>query len=202
MPVGAADPLELSEEESTEGDEAAADPTYVVPQGHGRFAIRYNFEKGNAQTESTVVAGWLTSGLEIAMYRMGWNLLSTRKELTKLNKEALYHRFHHGYPHCHEDHRPYQKYGNHWFTEEEWEQLCWWLTGDPTFRSKVERHRKELREKITGKRDESPSPSRHKARRIAPPGGAGSSSSTARPPSSQPAPTTAPTTKVGSVKGT
>ena len=115
--------------------------------------------------ESTIVAGWLTSGLEIAMYRMGWNLLSTRKELTKLNKEALYHRFHHGYPHCHEDHRPYQKYGNHWFTEEEWEQLCWWLTGDPTFRSKVERHRKELLKKITGKRDESPS--RHKARRIA-----------------------------------
>ena len=33
---------ELSEEESGEGDEAAADPTYVVPQGHGRFAIRYS----------------------------------------------------------------------------------------------------------------------------------------------------------------
>ena len=83
VPVGAADPLELSEEESTEGDEAAADPTYIVPQGHGRFAIRYsrlgNFEKGNARTESTVVAGWLTSGLEIAMHRMGWNLLSTHK---------------------------------------------------------------------------------------------------------------------------
>ena len=57
VPVGAADPLELSEEESTEGDEAADDPTYVVSQGHGRFAIRYsrlatafgNFDKGNAR---------------------------------------------------------------------------------------------------------------------------------------------------------
>ena len=74
------------------------DPTYKFAQGYGRFAIRYtrlatalgNFEQGNAQTESTVVAGWLTSGLEIAMYRMGWSLLSTRKELTRLNKETLY----------------------------------------------------------------------------------------------------------------
>ena len=188
VPVGAANPLELFKEESTEGDEAAADPTYVVPQGHGRFAIRYsrlatalgNFEKGNAQTESTVVAGWLTSGLEIATRRMGWNLLSTRKELTKLNREALYHHFHHGYPHCHEDDRPYQKYGNHACKEEEWDKLCYWLTGDPTFRSKVERRRRELREKITGARDESAG--RHKAGRIAPPGGTGSSSSTARPP--------------------
>ena len=85
VPVGVADPLDLSEEESTEGGEAAEDPLYVAPQGHGRFAIlRYtrlatafgNFDKGNAHQESTVVAGWLTSGLEIAMYRMGWNLLS------------------------------------------------------------------------------------------------------------------------------
>ena len=59
-------------------------------------------------------------------------------------------------------------------------ELCFWPTGDPTFRNKVERHRRELREKITGARDESTS--RHKARRIAPPGGTGSSSSTARPP--------------------
>ena len=78
-----------------------------------------NFEKGNAQTESTIVAGWLTSGLEIAMHRMGWNLLLTRQELTKLNSEALYHHFHYGYPHCHEDERPYQKYGNHVCKEEE-----------------------------------------------------------------------------------
>ena len=27
----------------------------------------------------------MASGLEIAMYRMGWNLLSPRKELTRLN---------------------------------------------------------------------------------------------------------------------
>ena len=127
MVVGAADLVDLSEEELTEGDEAAADLIFVVPQGHGRFAIRYsrlatalgNFKKGNAQTESTVVAGWLTSGFEIATHRMGWNLLSTRKELTKLNCEALYPHFHNGYPHCHEDERPYQKYGNHVCKEEE-----------------------------------------------------------------------------------
>ena len=188
VPVGVADPLGLSEGESTEEEEAAEDPTYLVPQGHGRFAIRYsrlatalgNFEKGNARTESTIVAGWLTSGLEIAMHRMGWNLLSTRKELTRLDSRTLYHNFHYGYPHCHEDDGPYQKYGNYLCTDEEWVKLCYWLTGDPTFLKKVERHRKELREKILGPRDEGTS--RRKARRIAPPHGTGSSSSTARPP--------------------
>ena len=55
---------------------------------------------------------------------MGWNLLSTRKELTKLNSEALYHHFHHGYPHCHEDDRPHQKCGNHVCKEEEWESYA------------------------------------------------------------------------------
>ena len=42
MVVGAADLVDLSEEELTEGDEAAADLIFVVPQGHGRFAIRYS----------------------------------------------------------------------------------------------------------------------------------------------------------------
>ena len=118
--------------------------------------------------------------LEIAMYRMGWSLLSPRKELIRLNREALYHRFYYGYPHCHEDDRPYQKKGNQWCTEKQWEELCYWFTGDPTFLAKVARRRKELKEKITGTRDDSNS--RHKARRIAPPGGTGSSSSTARHP--------------------
>ena len=100
------------------------------------------------------------------MYRMGWSLLSPWQELTRLNKETLYNHFHNGYPHCREDDRPYQKYGNVTCTDEQWEQPCIWLTGDPTFRSKVERHRKELKDKIVGKRDDSDD--RHKARRIAP----------------------------------
>ena len=51
-------------------------------------------------------------------------------------------------------------------TDEQWEQLCIWLTGDPTFRGKVERHWRELKDKIVGKRDDIDN--RNKARRIAP----------------------------------
>ena len=54
-----------SEEESTEEEDAATDPTYVVPQGHGRFALRWsrlataadNFGKGNAQTAQSLLIG-------------------------------------------------------------------------------------------------------------------------------------------------
>ena len=126
------------------------------------------------------MAGWLTSGLEIATYRMGWSLLSPRKELTRLNSGALYNHYHYGYPHCQEDDRPYQKYGNVTCTDAQWDRLCAWLTGDSTFRGKIERRKKELKDKIVGKRDDIDN--RNKARRIAPPSGAGSSSSTARLP--------------------
>ena len=62
VPVGTGDSLKQSAEESTEEEDATADPTYNFAQGYGRFAIRYtrlatalgNFEQGNAQTESIV----------------------------------------------------------------------------------------------------------------------------------------------------
>ena len=52
----------------------------------GRFGIGYtrlatalgNFEQGNIEAESAVVAQWLTSGLRVAMSRTGWHLLSPR----------------------------------------------------------------------------------------------------------------------------
>ena len=64
-------------------------------------------------------------------------------------------------------------------TNEQWEELGYWLTGDPTFLGKVERRKKELKDKIAGKRDDVDN--QNKARRIAPPVGGGSSSSAARP---------------------
>ena len=72
VPVGEADVQAQLEEGSTGQEDAAADPTYLVPQGHGRFALHWsrlataadNFGKGNAQTESTIIANWLISGLE------------------------------------------------------------------------------------------------------------------------------------------
>ena len=75
VPVGAAQQQEVEVEEATEDEETVEEPTYTFAQGYGRFAIRYtrlatalgNFEQGNPQAESAVVAGWLTSGLAIAM---------------------------------------------------------------------------------------------------------------------------------------
>ena len=177
-----------AEEEPNEDEDATADPIYLAPQGHGRFAIRWsrlstaadNFGKGNAQSESMVIAGWPTSGLEIAMNRMGWYLLSSRQELTRLSGNTLCHHFHYGYPHCDEDDRPYQKHSDHVCDAREWQGMSYCLTGDPTFLNKVTRHWKELHDKMVRARDEGRN--RNKARRVAPPAGTGSASSTARPP--------------------
>ena len=186
VPVGGAESQELSEEGSTEEEDADADPTYLVPQRHGRFALRWsrlataadNFARGNAQTESTIIANWLTSGLEVAMNRMGWYLLSSRQELTRLSRGDLYSHYHYGYPNCHEDDRPYQKYGDHVCSEREWQNMSYWLTGDPIFLKKLAIHRRELYEKTVGAKGEGTG--RNKSRRVAPPVGTGSASSTAR----------------------
>ena len=95
-----------------------------LAQGYGRFAIRYtrlatalgNFEQGNAQAESAVVAGWLTSGLEIAMSRIGWSLLSPRQALTRLPSRTLSNYCYYGYPSCREEDRPYHQYGKITYT--------------------------------------------------------------------------------------
>ena len=145
MPVGAAEPLEVEAEAATEDADTVEEPTYTFAQGYGRFVIRYtrlatalgNFEPGNAQA-SAVVAGWLTSGLAIAMSRIGWNL-SPRLALTRLPSRTLSNYYYYGYPACREEDRPYHQYGNITFSDDEWDRLCAWLTGDPTFRSKLER---------------------------------------------------------------
>ena len=186
VPVGAVEPQEVDAEEATEDKEAVDEPTYTFAQGHGRFAIHYtrlatalgNFEQGNAQAESAVVAGWLTSGLNIAMSRAAWNLLSPRRTLTRLPSRTLYNYFYYGYPFLHEDDRPYHQYGNTYHTDDQWEWLCAWLSGDPTFRRKIERHKKELKDKIRGTSDDAGN--RTKAWRLAPPPSVRNSSSAAR----------------------
>ena len=159
------------------------------------FVIRYtrlatalgNFEQGGIQTESAAVAHWLTSGLKVAMSRVGWNLLSSRYALTKLPKDILRLYYYNGYPYCQEDDRPYHQYGPVVQTEDRWDQLCGWLSGDPTFRRKLERHKQALKDQQGVSRDDSVA--RNKARRTAPPPGGSSSSSAARPPNrSQPPP--------------
>ena len=58
--------------------------------------------------------------------------------------------------------------------------MSYWLTGDPTFLTKLAIHRQELWDKTEGVKAEGTGG--NKSRRIAPPGGTGSSSSTARVP--------------------
>ena len=75
---------EVGTEEITEDEDTAAEPNYAFAKGYGRFGVGYtrlatalgNFEQGNIEAESAVVAQWLTSGLRVAMSRTGWHLLS------------------------------------------------------------------------------------------------------------------------------
>ena len=48
-----------------------------------------NFEQGDIEAESAVVAQWLTSRIRVAMSRTGWNLLSPRYTLTKVPAAVL-----------------------------------------------------------------------------------------------------------------
>ena len=94
MPVGSEGDLAQPEDVPSEEEDLDTDPTYLAPQGHGRFAFRWlrlgtaadNFAKGNAQAESTIISNWLATGLETAMNRIGWHLLSPKQELTLLEE--------------------------------------------------------------------------------------------------------------------
>ena len=95
--MGVAEPKATEAEALAEEEEEVAQPTYRYAQGYGRFVIRYtrlatalgNFEQGDVQTEGAVVASWLTSGLRIAMSRVGWRLLSPRHTFTRVTGKLL-----------------------------------------------------------------------------------------------------------------
>ena len=149
VPVGTAEPPEAGTEEATEEEDMAA-----FAKGYGRFGIGYtrlatalgNFEQGNIQAEGTVVAQWLTSGLRVAMSRTGWNLLSPRYTLTKIPSTLLSNYYCHGYPLSPKmEDRPYNQYGQCLYTEDRWDQLCAWLTGNPTFRRQLAGYKQALR---------------------------------------------------------
>ena len=163
-----------------------AEPSYAFAKGYGRFGIGYtrqatalgNFEQGDMGAESAVVAQWLTSRLRIAMSRTGWNLISTRFSLTKVPSAVLsdYHRK--GCPFTPKmADRPYNQYETIHCSEENWDQLCGWLTGNPTFRLQLASHKQALRDHM-GCSQETTDPS-NKARRTDPPMEAGSSSTAA-----------------------
>ena len=132
VPVGLAEPLEAGTEEATKDEDMAAEPNYAFAKGYGRFGIGYtrlatalgNFEQGNIQAESTVVAQWLTSGLRVAMSRTGWNLLSPRYMLTRVPSALLSNYYCHGYPFTPKmEDRPYNQYGQLLYSEGRWDQL-------------------------------------------------------------------------------
>ena len=186
VPVGLAEPPEVGTDEATEDEDTAAEPNYAFAKGYGRFGIGYtrlatalgNFEQGNIEAESAVVAQWLTSGLRVAMARTGWHLLSPRLMLTKVPGGVLSDYYHHGYPFTPRmADRPYNQYGPHLYTEERWDQLCARLTGNPNFRFQLADHKQALRDHMGYSQEASDSS--NKARRTVPPPGSGSSSSAA-----------------------
>ena len=186
VPVGLAEPPEDGTEEATEDEDTAAEPNYAFAKGYGRFGIGYtrlatalgNFEQGSIEAESAVVAQWLTSGLRVAMSRTGWHLLSPRFMLTKVPGGVLSDYYNHGYPFTPRmADRPYNQYGPYLYSEERWDQLCAWLTGNPNFRLQLADHKQALRDHM-GYSQEASDPS-NKARRTVPPPGVGSSSSAA-----------------------
>ena len=188
VPVGIAEPPEDGTEEATEDEDTTAEPNYAFAKEYGRFGIGYarlatalgNFEQGNIEAESAVVAQWLTSGLRVAMSRTGWNLLSPRFMLTKVPGVVLSDYYCHGYPFTPKmADRPYNQYGPHLYSEDRWDQLCTWLTGNSNFRIQLAGHKQALRDHM-GYSQEASDPS-NKARRTLPPPGAGSSSSAAGP---------------------
>ena len=121
------------------------------------------------------------------MARVGWNLLSPRYGLTRLPEELLKRYYSQAYPQLQEEDRPYHQYGPIVYTEDRWDELLRRLSGDPTLRKKLERHKQELRKQQGAGRDDSVA--HNKARRTAPPPGSSSSSSAAHPPNrSQPPP--------------
>ena len=73
--------------------------------------------------------------------------------------------------------RPYNQYGTIHCSEDRWDQLCGWLTGNPTFRLQLASHKQALRDHM-GCSQETTDPS-NKARRTDPPMEAGSSSTAA-----------------------
>ena len=153
VPVGLAEPPEDGTEEATEDEDTAAEPNYAFAKGYGRFGIGYtrlatalgNFEQGNIEAESAVVAQWLTSGLRVAMSRTGWNLLSPRFILTKVPGVVLSDYYSHGYPFTPKmADRPYNQYGPYLYSEDRWDQLCTWLTGNSNFRLQLAGHKQVL----------------------------------------------------------
>ena len=186
VPVGMVEPQADEAEEATEDEAMIAEPSYAFAKGYGRFGIGYtrlatalgNFEQGDIEAESAVVAQWLTSGLRIAMARTGWNLLSTRLSLTKVPGTVLSVYYRKGYPFTPKmADRPYNQYGTLHYSEEKWDQLCGWLTGNPEFRLQLASHKKALRDHM-GYGQETADPS-NKARRTDPPTEVGSSSTAA-----------------------
>ena len=185
-PVGMVETQADEADEATEDEAMNAEPSYAFAKGYGRFGIGYtrlatalgNFEQGDIGAESAVVAQWLTSGLRIAMSRTGWNLISTRFSLTKVPGSVLSEYYRKGYPFTPKmADRPYNQYGTIHYSEDKWDQLCGWLTGNPTFRLQLASHKQALRDHM-GYSQETTDPS-NKARRTDPPMEAGSSSTAA-----------------------
>ena len=121
-----------AEEDSASDDTGSAErsPRLALPVPVGMAetqadeATEDEAEQGDNGAESAVVAQWLTSGLRIAMSRIGWNLISTRFSLTKVPSPVLSVYYCKGYPLTPKmADRPYNQYGTIHYSEDKWDQL-------------------------------------------------------------------------------
>ena len=130
----------MSDEEAT-----AEDETYIVPEGHGRFLFRYlllqgaarTYAMGNIQYDCNLIANWLTTGLDTAILRAGWHLLSPTWQRAAMETWRLRTYFAQGYPEMQQTDRPYQRAHKKPYRATKWAQAVRWLTGDPTFLNKL-----------------------------------------------------------------
>ena len=102
------------------------------------------------------------------MSRTGWNLLSPRFMLTKVPGVVLSDHYCQGYPFTPKmADRPYNQYGPHLYSEDRWDQLCTWLTGNSNFGIQLAGHKQALRDHMDYSQEAS-DPT-NKARRTVPP---------------------------------
>ena len=91
----------------------------------------------------------------------------SRFSLTKVPSAVLSDYYRKGHPFTPKmADRPYNQYGTIHYSEDKWDQLCGWLTGNPTFRLQLASHKQAFRDHM-GHSQETADPS-NKARRTDP----------------------------------
>ena len=82
--------------------------------------------------------------------------------------ELLKRYYSQGYPQLQEEDRPYHQYGPIVYSEDRWDELLTWLSGDPMLRKNLARYKQELRRQQGAGRDDSGARNKSGARFLPP----------------------------------